>query len=103
MLFQILLALVACSLAVNSLSELEIRAISDYIENELMPANNIPGFGLTIVDGEDSLATAFGYRDLESGLLAQNDTLFGIGSVSKVNAFRCILTTKLYQMCFSIY
>ena len=50
----------------------------------MMRDAQMPGFAIAVVqDGETIYAQAFGARDLERGLPATTDTLFGIGSITK--------------------
>lgn len=65
--------------------------IDELIQNVYIPENNSPAFGLTIVrNGGVYYSTAYGRRDVENALPANNDTLFFIGSISKVSYYICI-------------
>jgi CubicO group peptidase (beta-lactamase class C family) len=62
----------------------QIQQIDSVIENEFIPLSRIPGAGLSIVLGNVSHSRGYGYSNLEDSVLASYDTLFGIGSISKV-------------------
>lgn len=67
----------------------QIQEIDNYILSQFLPNNYIPGLGLAILHGNDTLAKVFGIADLELGEHARNNTLFSIGSISNVS-FNCI-------------
>jgi CubicO group peptidase (beta-lactamase class C family) len=58
----------------------------DSLIEEMMISQNIPGFGLAITknNGEIHYTRGYGYADLESRNTADAETLFGIGSITKV-------------------
>lgn len=61
--------------------------VSAWIESnvpDMMRDAKMPGFAIAVVqDGETIYANGFGARDIEKGLPATADTLFGIGSITK--------------------
>lgn len=63
---------------------------------DLMSRNRIPGVSLSIVkQGEPVFMEGFGSRDLERGLPATPNTLYGIGSVTK--SFTALAIMKLVE------
>ncbi len=68
-------------------SEGDVADVAEWIEEHvpsMMRKARMPGFAIAIVqDGETIYAQGFGARDLENGLPATPDTLFGIGSITK--------------------
>jgi len=63
------------SLDVNSLERFILEKISE---------TKIPGLSIAVVKGEDIVySRGFGFRDIDSGLPATPNTIYGIGSVTK--------------------
>ena len=51
---------------------------------EKMSKTRIPGLGIAIVEGDETIySRGFGFRDLSSGLPATPRTLYGIGSKNR--------------------
>ena len=67
---------------------------------EKMIESKLPGVGYVIVDGENVSYRSFGFRDTAKRLAPTPDTLFGLGSVTKVFTalaimqLRCLLYTS---------
>jgi CubicO group peptidase (beta-lactamase class C family) len=60
------------------------RALNASIE-ERLARRDTPGVALALLcDGEPALAGGFGYRDRETGLVPDGETVFGCGSVTKM-------------------
>lgn len=73
-------ALACCTASAND----DVRKWVESNVPALMRDAKMPGFAIAVVqDGETVYADAFGARDLEKGLPATPDTLFGIGSITK--------------------
>ncbi|MBS3965906.1 MAG: serine hydrolase [Truepera sp.] len=65
---------------------MELTAVKrlEQIVFDKMAASGLPGLSLALVAGDQVIyARGFGQRDLEQGLAATPDTLYGIGSVTK--------------------
>lgn len=61
-------------------------AIDSIIQDFLMPNNRIPGISLAIVqNGEVKMITGYGFKNMLTGSEADSNTLFSIGSITKVN------------------
>lgn len=70
-------------------------AADGFIE-ERRTAKRIPGIGLAVaVNGREVRARGFGMRDVENGLPATPDTVFGIGSITK--SFTCVAIMQLAE------
>jgi CubicO group peptidase (beta-lactamase class C family) len=64
--------------ASNALNDL------DLIVNDAMDAFNVPGVAIgVVIDGKVVLSKGYGYRNLDKGLPATENTLFAIGSCTK--------------------
>lgn len=74
--------LLAFSCGFNTETELEI---DNLIENIFMRNNRYPGLGLAVVGNEEVLMSrGYGMRNISAGLASNENTLFAIGSISKV-------------------
>lgn len=63
---------------------------------EKISKTKLPSLAISIVkDGRETYSRAFGYRDIEHGLAAEADTLYGIGSVTK--SFTCLAIMRLQE------
>jgi CubicO group peptidase (beta-lactamase class C family) len=61
-----------------------------------MAASGLPGLSLALVAGDQVIyARGFGQRDLEQGLAATPDTLYGVGSVTK--SFTALAVMRLAE------
>src|SRR5271170_7707913 len=72
---------------VHCLTEEQLELIEDHIQTKFMPGDGegrIPGMGISIVHDGQVYSRGFGYRILENAVPATGDTMFGIGSLSKV-------------------
>jgi len=58
--------------------------IERYIKDVFLPVNHVPGMTITIVKGTDAFIKGYGYRNIEQQMETNENTLFGIGSISKV-------------------
>ena len=77
----------ATSFVSSTLTDGQIAAIEDIIVNKFMGEQGVPGMSISVVQGdsfEQIYARGYGYKDLDAKLPATNETLFGIGSLSKV-------------------
>jgi len=72
-----------------------VSSVSDSIRSK-MAQNNVPGLSIALVDGQNVVwAEGFGEADTATHLAATADTLYEIGSVSKV--FTACLVMQLYD------
>ncbi|MHA2309150.1 MAG: serine hydrolase domain-containing protein, partial [Candidatus Heimdallarchaeaceae archaeon] len=63
---------------------------------ELMQKNKIPGLSVAVVKAQEVIYSKnFGVRNLKKNLPATSDTLFGVGSCTKV--FTCIAIMQLAE------
>jgi CubicO group peptidase (beta-lactamase class C family)/pimeloyl-ACP methyl ester carboxylesterase len=61
-----------------------IAAVTNWVAAQIA-AGEVVGFSLALVDGQEiAWARGFGYADLENGIHVTTDTVFRIGSVSKM-------------------
>lgn len=71
------------SVSHSILSAEKIAKLNSYVSTE-MQKRKIPGISLTLVKGDDVVfSRGYGYRDVERSLPATENTLYGIGSVTK--------------------
>ena len=64
--------------------------MSDFIE-ERMTQEHIPGIAICLVDDQRMVwSRGFGFTDMGKGIPATEESLFEIGSVSKIIAVRVI-------------
>lgn len=90
--FIILVAggLVASNFAFDAETEL---VIDDLVENIFMENNRIPGLGISVVrNGTVLMSKGYGMKNISAGLSADGNTLFAIGSLTKVK--NILHTTK---------
>lgn len=83
-LFFVLIAsiLLSSNYAFDAATEL---AIDDLVENSFMRNNHIPGVGVSIVrNGTVLMSKGYGMKNIAANLAADGNTLFAIGSISKV-------------------
>jgi len=72
-----------------SLSELE-RFIDDYMDEYI--GNSIAGIHIIVVkNGETLLSRVYGYKDIEDGILVDNDTVFDWASISKLLVWTSVM------------
>ena len=72
-----------------------IRRIDQFIFGKVKDSN-LPSLGLAIVRDDDIVhRRGFGQRDLEAGLPATSETLYGIGSITK--SFTCLAVMQLQE------
>ena len=70
----------------DKLSKWELRDWIEHIVPNLMRTGKLPGLSIAVVDnGETIYADGFGSRDRERNLPATPDTLYGIGSITKLS------------------
>ena len=82
-------------LADDSLSE-ETRTDLENFVTDWMETHDVPGAGVAIVDGDETVYTAgFGAKDLESNAAVTSETLFGIGSATK--SFTAVAIMQLVE------
>jgi CubicO group peptidase (beta-lactamase class C family) len=62
-------------------SELETN-LNEYID-QVRSCRHIPGFTLSVVKANDTWAQGYGVADMTTGRTVDNQTLFGIGSLTK--------------------
>ena len=69
-----------------------VEALVDTVVQGQLAASGIPGAAVSVVrDGEIILARGYGVADVESGRAADAETLFRIGSVSKLVTFTAVM------------
>lgn len=75
----------------------ERQQLIDYIVEDLfMATHQIPGVGVSVVqNGTVLMSKGYGMRNISAGQAADGDTLFSIGSISKVREKRNLFTTRL--------
>lgn len=60
-------------------------AIDDFVENIFMKNNSIPGLSVSIVqNGTVLMSKGYGMKNIAANLKADGDTLYCIGSITKV-------------------
>ena len=86
--FAVGLLISTTTVPVTPLTDQQLRDIQYYMLTEFLPGNPnqspIPGVGIAIVHDGEVYTNGFGYRNLEQGLPTTDQTLFGVGSVSKM-------------------
>jgi len=79
------------------LSSEQLAEIDEMIETLVIPANMVSGFGIGIVDGGEVVhAKGFGYRNVSAGLPVEDNSLFLVGSVSKVGRLRQLRLNNIH-------
>jgi len=71
-------------MAYGQLDPVVEEQIDRYIEDVFLPSNNIPGMTLAVLKGTATYLKGYGYRNLDQQIEANENTLFAIGSISKV-------------------
>lgn len=62
------------------------RIIDNFVENAFMRNNRIPGVGLSVIrNGTVLMSKGYGMRNITTGHAANENTLFAIGSITKVS------------------
>lgn len=86
-LVQVLLIASGFFLMSNSEFDAETeQSIDRLVEDLFMPNNRIPGVGLSVVrNGTVLMSKGYGMRNISTGLPSDANTLFAIGSVTKVS------------------
>lgn len=96
---QLLTLLLSCSLSIGTAQDtIQTTALNELLASidSIMKANNTPAMGITIVQGDSTLlATSLGFRDLETKEIANAQTLYRIGSISKM--FVALAVLKLQE------
>jgi CubicO group peptidase (beta-lactamase class C family) len=84
---------VAAALPTGSAASVpEVEALLDRVVLEQLDAAGIPGAGVAVVlGGEVTIAKGYGSADLETGRVADADTLFRVGSLAKVITFTAVM------------
>lgn len=83
--FKALLVFAAFILQSYALDERFKEEIDYIIEDILMPNNRIPGVSLAVVqNGQVEVAKGYGFKNVLAGLETDSNTLFAIGSITKV-------------------
>ena len=74
-------------MASSSGFDAERQELVDYIVEDLfMATHRIPGAGVSVVrNGTVLMSKGYGMRNISAGLASDGDTLFSIGSISKVS------------------
>lgn len=74
--------LLASNFAFDAETEL---AIDNMVENVFMRNNRVPGLGMAVVqNGTVLMAKGYGMKNITADLAFDANTLFGIGSITKV-------------------
>lgn len=74
--------LVASNFAFDAETEL---VIDNIVENIFMENNRIPGLGVSVVrNGTVLMSKGYGMKNISAGLASDGNTLFAIGSITKV-------------------
>lgn len=80
--FLVSLSLASTTYGFNNATESLIDMI---MENIFMENNRIPGVGMAVVQNQQVLmAKGYGFRNIAAGLPSNGDTLYSIGSITKV-------------------
>ena len=83
-LYSIFILIHIKSNVINCLTQNQSDLIDSAI-NLFQTSNHIPGIALAVVqDGETVIAKGYGKRNIEANLDVDNNTLFAIGSITKV-------------------
>lgn len=68
------------------------RVIDEVVRDIFMSNNRIPGLGLSVIqNGTVLMSKGYGMRNISAGLAADGNTLFAIGSITKVYNFSLLL------------
>lgn len=90
-------------LALNYAFDAETEYFIDILMEEIfMKENRIPGVGLAVVqNGTVLMSKGYGMKNITSGLAADANTLFAIGSISKVKKKIVLTCTVMFNMKIS--
>jgi len=69
------------------LTETQLELLENLIFNKTLKDQNVPGLAISVVQGDgfnEIFSKGYGFSDVENEIPATNQTLFGIGSLSKV-------------------
>jgi hypothetical protein len=77
---------VNCNFRAEDNIDLVIRARIDELIESFLPTNHVPGLSLSITQNNQEVLYRAGYglMDIENNKPTDSNTLFGIGSISKV-------------------
>lgn len=84
--FSFFYIIVSLSVASSSAFDAERQQLVDYIVEDLfMATHRIPGASVSVVrNGTVLMSKGYGMRNISAGLPSDGNTLFSIGSISKV-------------------
>lgn len=81
-LFIFIASLLASNYAFDDDTE---QVIDNLVENFFMENNRIPGLGMSVVrNGTVLMSKGYGMKNISAGLASDGNTLFAIGSITKV-------------------
>ncbi len=84
--FSFFILIVSLFFASNSAFDAERQQFIDYLVEDLFMTNNrIPGVGISVVqNGTVLMSRGYGMKNIAAGLPSDENTLFAIGSITKV-------------------
>lgn len=82
----ILILIAGLCIASDAAFDAETELLIDHLVEDVFMANNrIPGVGLSVVqNGTVLMSKGYGMRNISAGLESNENTLFAIGSITKV-------------------
>ena len=86
----------------NSITKDQLALLEDVLLNRTLEAQYVTGLSISIVEGDNFdqvFSRGYGFRDVDKRLPATNETLFGVGSLSKVSGIFLLI----FSFCKNFY